>query len=123
MKTEKIRKPMDRNGQVADKIVRDYLSVEDHEETGDTFPMIGLPNDISRTDRAVRQAFEPALKLMIQSFEQAANGSTQTRRTNALAIAALCVRGMVLSRSIEDRKLADELRGAAKAAALELAKW
>ena len=107
----------------ADKIVRDYLSVEDHEETGDTFPMIGLPNDISRTDRAVRQAFEYALKLMIQSFEQAANGSTQTRRTNALAIAALCVGGMVLSRSIEDRKLADELRGAAKAAALELAKW
>jgi len=49
----------------ADKIVRDYLSVEDHEETGDTFPMIGLPNDISRTDRAVRQAFESALKLMI----------------------------------------------------------
>jgi len=31
--------------------------------------------------------------------------------------------GMVLYRSIEDRKLADELRGAAKAAALELAKW
>jgi TetR/AcrR family transcriptional repressor of nem operon len=107
----------------ADKIVRDYLSVGDHEETGDTFPMIGLPNDISRTDRAVRQAFESALKLMIQSFEQAANESTQTRRTNALAIAALCVGGMVLSRSIEDRKLADELRGAAKATALELAKW
>ena len=41
----------------ADKFVRDYLSVGDHEETGDTFPMIGLPNDISRTDRAVRQAF------------------------------------------------------------------
>ncbi len=60
---------------------------------------------------------------MIQSFEQVANDSPQTRRTNALAIAALCVGGMVLSRSIEDRKLADELRGAAKAAALELAKW
>ena len=91
----------------ADKIVRDF----------------GLPSDISRTDRAVRQAFESALKLMIQSFEQAANDSTQTRRTNALAIAALCVGGMVLSRSIDDRKLADELRGAARATALELAKW
>ena len=38
----------------ADKIVHDYLS----EVEQDTFPMIGLPNDISRTDRAVRQAFE-----------------------------------------------------------------
>jgi len=58
----------------ADKIVRDYLLGSDHEVTGDTFPMIGLPNDISRTDRAVRQAFESALKLMIQSFEQVTNG-------------------------------------------------
>jgi TetR/AcrR family transcriptional regulator, transcriptional repressor for nem operon len=106
----------------ADRIVRDYLSSGEHEETGDTFPMIGLPNDISRTDRAVRQAFEAALNLMIQSFEQAANGSAQ-RRVNALSIAALCVGGMVLSRSIDDRKLADELRSAALNTALELGKW
>ena len=106
----------------ADKIVQDYLS-EAEDSTADTFPMIGLPNDISRTDRAVRQAFEAALKLMIQSFEQAGNGNAETRRTNALAIAALCVGGMVLARSIDDRKLGDELRGAAKATALGLGKW
>jgi TetR/AcrR family transcriptional regulator, transcriptional repressor for nem operon len=59
---------------------------------------------------------------MIQSFEQAANGNAEARRANALAIAALCVGGMVLSRSIDDRKLGDELRGAAKATALDLGK-
>jgi len=107
----------------ADKIVHDYLSEVEQDSTADTFPMIGLPNDISRTDRAVRQAFEAALKLMIQSFEQAANGNAETRRANALAIAALCVGGMVLSRSIDDRKLADELRAAAKATAVNLGKW
>jgi hypothetical protein len=107
----------------ADKIVQDYLSEAEQDSTADTFPMIGLPNDISRTDRAVRQAFEAALKLMIQSFEQAANGNAEARRANALAIAALCVGGMVLSRSIDDRKLGDELRGAAKATALDLGKW
>jgi len=96
---------------------------EAEDSTADTFPMIGLPNDISRTDRAVRQAFEAALKLMIQSFEQAGNGNAETRHTNALAIAALCVGGMVLARSIDDRKLGDELRGAAKATALGLGKW
>ncbi len=85
--------------------------------------MIGLPNDVSRTDRAVRQAFEAALKLMVQSFEQAGNGNLETRRTNALAIAALCVGGMVLSRSIDDRKLGDGLRSAARATALNLGKW
>ena len=107
----------------ADKIVQDYLSEAEQDSTADTFPMIGLPNDISRTDRAVRQAFEAALKLMIQSFEQAGNGNAEARRANALAIAALCVGGMVLSRSIDDRKLADDLRGAAKATALNLGKW
>jgi len=107
----------------ADKIVQDYLSDIDQDTTTDTFPMIGLPNDISRTDRAVRAAFESALKLMVQSFEQAANGNPEARRGNALAIAALCVGGMVLSRSIDDRKLGDELRDAAKATALDLAKW
>src|SRR5689334_3827511 len=107
----------------ADKIVQDYLSDATQETTADTFPMIGLPNDIPRTDRAVRQAFESALKLMIQSFELAAGASTETRRANALAIAALCVGGMVLSRSIDDRKLGDELRAAAKSTALELGKW
>jgi AcrR family transcriptional regulator len=106
----------------ADKIVQDYLSEAD-QTTADTFPMIGLPNDVSRTDRAVRQAFESALKLMIRSFEQATPGSAEARRTNALAIAALCVGGMVLSRSIDDGKLAEELRGAAKATALNLGKW
>ena len=65
----------------ADKIVQDYLS-EAEDSTADTFPMIGLPNDISRTDRAVRQAFEAALNLMIQSFEQAGNGNAETRRAN-----------------------------------------
>jgi hypothetical protein len=60
---------------------------------------------------------------MIQSFEQAAGGNAETRRANALAIAALCVGGMVLARSIDDHKLTDELRGAAKATALNLGKW
>ena len=60
---------------------------------------------------------------MIQLFEQAGGGTVETRRANALAIAALCVGGMVLSRSIDDRKLADELRSTAKAAALNLGKW
>src|SRR5215472_1163276 len=33
----------------ADKIVHDYLSDMDHDPAADTFSMIGLPNDISRT--------------------------------------------------------------------------
>ena len=92
----------------ADKVVRDYLSDQEPQGTDESFPMIGLPNDVSRTDRAVRQAFETALKAMIEAFEKAASGNPQTRRTHALAIAALCVGGMVLSRSIDDQSLGSE---------------
>ena len=63
----------------ADKIVRDYLSDQDTPATDETFPMIGLPNDVSRTDRAVRQAFEAALKVMVDSFEKTAAGSNEAR--------------------------------------------
>ena len=70
----------------ADKIVQDYLAEAELSPTADAFPMIGLPNDVSRTDRAVRQAFEAALKLMVQSFEQAGKRQTHQCTRNRCAL-------------------------------------
>jgi hypothetical protein len=60
---------------------------------------------------------------MIDVFEQALQRNGQTARNRARAIAALCVGGMVLARSMEDRTLADELREAAMDVALSLGPW
>jgi TetR/AcrR family transcriptional regulator, transcriptional repressor for nem operon len=106
-----------------DKIVRDYLAARHFEDMDGRYPMIGLPSDISRTDRPVRQAFESALRFMIETFEQGANDGAKLDRKRALAIAALCVGGMVLARSIDDRDLADEMREAALSLALSLGNW
>lgn len=106
-----------------DTIVRNYLSVGHFEDVEGSCPMIGLPSDISRTDRSVRKAFESALRLMIETFEQGVGGAGRPDRKQALAIAALCVGGMVLARSIDDRGLADEMRDAALAIALSLGNW
>jgi TetR/AcrR family transcriptional regulator, transcriptional repressor for nem operon len=106
-----------------DKIVRDYLAVRHFEDIDGRYPMIGLPSDISRTDRAVRQAFESALRFMIETFEQGTGAHARPDRKQALAIAALCVGGMVLARSIDDRELADEMREAALTVALSLGNW
>ncbi len=106
-----------------DQIVRDYLTVHHFEDLEASGPMIGLPSDISQTDRAVRQAFESALRFMIETFEQGASGGARPNRKEALAIAALCIGGMVLARSVEDRRLADEMREAALALALSLGNW
>ena len=105
-----------------DQIVRAYLSVRHFEDVEGSCPMIGLPSDISRTDRSVREAFEGALRLMIECFEHPQERAKPDRK-RALAIAALCVGGMVLARSVEDRGLADEMREAAMAVALTLGNW
>ncbi len=106
-----------------DQIVRNYLSVRHFEDVEGSCPMIGLPSDISRTDRSVREAFESALRLMIECFEQSPEQRAKPDRKRVLAIAALCVGGMVLARSVEDRGLADEMREAAMAVALSLGQW
>jgi AcrR family transcriptional regulator len=111
----------------AAQIVRDYLSRQHFDDVDGGCPMIALPSDISRTDQRVREAFESALRLMLEMMER---GLKQDRkedrkqaRKKALAISALCVGGMVLARSIEDRALGDELREAAMAVALSLGQW
>lgn len=109
--------------EVAAQIIRDYLSHRHFEDIDGGCPMIALPSDVGRTDRRVREAFESALRLMIDIFEQGLHRKGQQVRSRALAISALCVGGMVLARSIENRRLADELREAAMATALSLGKW
>jgi TetR/AcrR family transcriptional regulator, transcriptional repressor for nem operon len=63
------------------------------------------------------------LKLMIDVFEVGLGRDREEARKKALTISALCVGGMVLARSIEDRAMANELREAAMAAALALGQW
>ena len=107
----------------AAQIVRDYLSRQHFEEVETSCPLIGLPNDLSRTDQSIRLAQESALKMMIGAFEQGMTPTAWLARQRALALTSLCVGGMVLARSIEDRELADELREAAMAIALKLGHW
>jgi TetR/AcrR family transcriptional regulator, transcriptional repressor for nem operon len=107
----------------AAQIVRDYLSRQHLEEVEMSCPLIGLPNDLSRTDQSIRLAQESALRMMIGVFEKGMAPTTLPARQHALALTSLCVGGMVLARSIEDPSLADELREAAMAIALKLGHW
>ena len=112
-----------RSPHVAAQIAREYLSPRGFEEMDGGCPLIALPGDIGSTDPRVRIAFENALRLMVDIFEQGLARKGQPARNRALAISALCVGGMVLSRSIEDRALADEVRQAALAVVLSLGSW
>jgi len=104
---------------VATEIIGDYLSVNHFEDIDGTCPLVALPNDVSRTEDSVKRAFENVLRALVDIFEQGLERKGNARM-RALAIASLCVGGMVLARTVEDRALGDELRSAAKSVALSL---
>ena len=107
----------------AAQFIRDYLSLEHFEDIDGSCPLIAFPSQVLQKEPRVRQAFEIVLRVMIDVFEQALQRNGQAARNRARAIAALCVGGMVLARSMEDRTLADELREAAMEIALSLGPW
>jgi TetR/AcrR family transcriptional regulator, transcriptional repressor for nem operon len=109
--------------ELAAEIIGDYLSVGQFENIDGSCPLIALPNDVSRTEQSVKRAFESVLKVLTDIFEQGLERKGAAARQRALAITSLCVGGMVLARTVEDRALADELRQAAQGIALSLGRW
>jgi TetR/AcrR family transcriptional regulator, transcriptional repressor for nem operon len=106
-----------------DQIIRAYLSAQHFENVESGCPMVGLPSDISLTSRPVRQAFESVLRLMLGTFEQGLPQHSRRPRDSAIAVASMCVGGMILARSIDDRALSDEIREATMNVALSLGEW
>jgi hypothetical protein len=60
---------------------------------------------------------------MVALLGRDVRNSAQSRENAAMAIAALCIGGMVVARSMNDRSLGDRLREAATKVALELGGW
>lgn len=104
------------------QVVRAYLSQEHFEDVENSCPMVALPTDVARSDDVARRAFETAFKAMVSVLEQSVV-STERRRDTAEAIAALSIGGMIVARTLADRRHADELRAACMTAALELGGW
>jgi TetR/AcrR family transcriptional repressor of nem operon len=102
------------------QIVRAYLSRQHFDDVENSCPMVALPSDVARGDQRVKTAFETVFKAMVTLLgREVKNGSENT----AMAIAALCIGGMVVARSMNDRDLSDGLREAATKVALELGGW
>ncbi len=102
------------------QIVRAYLSRQHFEDVENSCPMVALPSDVARADEKVKAAFETVFKAMVALLgREVKEGGEDT----ALAIAALCIGGMVVARSMCDRDLSDVLREAAEKVALQLGGW
>jgi TetR/AcrR family transcriptional regulator, transcriptional repressor for nem operon len=108
---------------VAAQIVRAYLSRQHFDDVENSCPMVALPCDVARSSPAVKSAFESVFKAMVAVLEREVAGRPHERRDAAMAVAALCIGGLVVARSLNDPQFAAGLRDAATKAALYLGGW
>jgi TetR/AcrR family transcriptional repressor of nem operon len=108
---------------VGAQVVRAYLSREHYEDVENSCPMVALPTDVARSGASARRAFETVFKAMVSVLERSLPRNGRNRHTRAQGIAALSIGGMIVARTMVDRALADELRAACMAVALNLGGW
>jgi TetR/AcrR family transcriptional regulator, transcriptional repressor for nem operon len=105
------------------QVVRAYLSRQHFEDVENSCPMVALPSDVARSDKAAKKAFETVFQAMVGVLARSQNAQQARRRATSQAIAALCIGGMVVARAMVDRSVADDLREACTMVALELGGW
>lgn len=102
---------------MARRMIDGYLSVEHLEDLDGQCPMIALPSDVARAKPEVQAAYEGLLRAMVSIFEGGLGKGGTRARQKALSMAALCVGGMVLARTLPGSEIAREVRAAARATA------
>lgn len=99
--------------EMASQMIAGYLSPEHLGDLDGQCPMIALPSDVARSNPEVQAAYQLLLTAMVGLFETSLENETDDARRRALVLAALCVGGMVLARTLPDSALAEEVRNAA----------
>jgi AcrR family transcriptional regulator len=108
---------------VGSQVVGAYLSRQHFEDVENSCPMVALPTDVARSGKTARLAFETVFRAMVSVLERSMIHNGRSRKATAQGIAALCIGGMVVARTIVDRSLADELRSSCMAVAYQLGGW
>lgn len=101
-------------------MIEGYLSEKHLGDLDGQCPMIALPSDVARSHPDVQQSYQELLTAMVSLFDGSLKERVPETRTRALSLAALCVGGMVLARTLPDSSLAKEVQAAARTSALEL---
>jgi len=102
-------------------IVNAYLSREHLDDRDGSCPLVALPSDVARGGKAVKAAFRQVLDRVIEVF--AANLAEPEARQRSLALVAMCVGAMVVARAVDDPKLGDGFRDAAREHLLATTGW
>ena len=95
----------------AERLVDAYFSRDHFNDNETCCPMIGMASCAPSDADGVQAAYQDVLEKLLEIVEADIEG--KHARERALAVAALCVGGMVAARSVADPGLARELREAA----------
>jgi AcrR family transcriptional regulator len=95
-----------------EQIVRDYLSAEHRDHTGEGCPSAALLDEIGRSTNAVKQAYTEGLLSIVDDIAtRLAPQDPASARARTLSAVALLIGTLQLSRAIADRQLSDEILG------------
>lgn len=108
---------------VGRQVVEAYLSRHHLDDVENSCPMVALPTDVARSGESARLAFETVFKAMVSVLRRSLAGPRAATEARAKAIAALCIGGMVVARTLVTREVGDDLRAACIATALDLGGW
>ncbi|MBL4870925.1 MAG: TetR/AcrR family transcriptional regulator [Robiginitomaculum sp.] len=112
--------------EMARQMVNSYLSTKHLGDLDGQCPMIALSSDIARASNTVQSSYQELLEAMVWLFETSIKSSPNSEanpteiRSKALSLAALCVGGMILARTLPNSKLAEEVRAASHLSAMEI---
>lgn len=101
------------SAEMARHMINGYLSTEHLGDLEGQCPMIALPSDVARASPQVQESYQQLLAGMVGLFECSLETEDEKNRPTALSLAALCVGGMILARTLPNNELADEVRLAA----------
>lgn len=108
---------------LARMILDAYLSNDHFEDREASCPMIALPSDVQRSQPAVKDAFKQVMEMMAGAFAANLEPSSRPARQRSLALVSMAVGAMVLARSVDDPKLAAEIRDSARNEAYARSGW
>lgn len=106
--------------EMAKQMVNAYLSPEHLGDLDGQCPMIALPSDIARGGLEAQEAFQSLLKAMVWLLEANMDADEASSRETAQAVSALCIGGMVVARAMPSFELAQDVRKAARVAAVRM---
>jgi len=98
-------------------MIKSYLSRTHRDQIASGCPLPSLTQDVARSGDATRESYEQQFLRYLAAIEAMLPEDAEHKRETALAVAAQCIGGLMISRAVKDEKLSDQILKASRRAA------